>query len=181
MIDRVMKKYVLLLILALCAISALAVAFLGDKQEQPVAQNLSWRYVSMRSVCYMSVECVTADFSPVQESIYANRLAYGELPMSFLLTFETPEQGTDSLASLTCLVECSGVKMEAELVDLQKERVDGKLVCSGIFVKNLSEVAKEIGEPAVMEMMRNFPKDVKISIKHELTDGISSDYVVVKP
>lgn len=175
-----MKKYILLLALALCAISALAVAFLGGKEKQPTAENLSWNFVDMRSVCYMSVECVTADFSPVQESIYTNRLMYGELPMSFLLIVDAPEVGVDSIASLSCLVECAGVKMESDLKDLKVERADGKVVCSGVFVKNLSEVAKELGEPAVMEMMRVFPKDVKISVKHHLSDGMTSDYVVVK-
>ncbi|MCQ2225414.1 MAG: hypothetical protein MJZ14_06785 [Paludibacteraceae bacterium] len=174
-----MKKYLLLLVLGLCAISGLAVAFLGGEKQQPVAEPLSWNYVDMRSVCYMSVECVTTDFSPVQESIYANRLMYGELPMSFLLTVET-NQPINEIEAIGCLVECAGVKLEADLKDIVVEKRDGKTVCSGIFVKDLSPVAKELGEPAVMDMMKIFPKDVKISIKHQSPAEVASDYVVVK-
>lgn len=176
-----MKRYILILVLALCAISALAVALLGGSSEQQpvVTKEIPWEYNSMRSICYMSVECLTTDFSPVQESIYANRLMYGELPMSFLLTVEAP-QVADSIAGLSCLVECSGVKMEAELKELQVENREGKTLCSGVFVKNLSPLAKELGEPMVMDMIKAFPKGVKISVKTIFPDNVSTDYVVVK-
>lgn len=176
-----MKKYILSALLALCAISALAVALLGGAQEEgPLSKEIGWKYDSMRSICYMSVECITTDFSPVQESIYTNRLMYGELPLSFLLTVEAPNIVRDSISAMTCLVECAGVKMEADLKDLQMEHREGKTFGSGVFVQNLSPIAKEVGEPAVMDMMRVFPKGVKISLKYRLADGFESEYRVVK-
>lgn len=176
-----MKKYVLLIVLALCAISALAVAFLGgEKDDRPVSKSIPWEHAVMRSVCYMSVECLTTDFSPVQESIYTNRLMYGELPMSFVLSVDAPVVEVDSIASLSCMVECAGVKLESDLKDLIVEKKSGGLNCSGIFYKDLSPVAKELGEPVVMEMMKVFPKGVKIFVKYQLVDGSSSDYVEVK-
>ncbi len=176
-----MKKYILSALLALCAISALAVALLGGSQEdRPLSGEIEWRYGAMRSICYMSVECITTDFSPVQESIYTNRLMYGELPLSFLLSVEAPNVVKDSVAAMTCLVECAGVKMEADLKDLQMEHREGKTFGSGVFVQNLSPIAKEMGEPAVMDMMRVFPKGVKISLKYRLSDGYESEYRVVK-
>ena len=172
-----MKKYVLFIILALCALSALAVAFLNGKGDNQEKKEIEWKYLSMRSVCYMSVECVTPDFSPVQESIYANRLMYGELPMSFILNFET---NADSVQALTCLVECENVKMEADLKELKLEASDSSKVCSGIFVYNLSELSSEIGVPAVMNMMRVFPDKVAISIKPTCNGKKPSKYIKVK-
>ena len=172
-----MKKYVLFIILALCALSALAVAFLNGRDDAQANKEIEWKYLSMRSVCYMSVECVTPDFSPVQESIYANRLMYGELPMSFLLNLET---NADSVQALTCLVECENVKMEADLKELRLDETANGKVCSGVFVYNLSELATELGVPAIMNMMRVFPEHVEISIKPTCGGGKPAKFIKVK-
>lgn len=173
-----MKKYILLAVLSLCAISALAVALLSDSDKAGEKKPAEWKYVSMRSVCYMSVECVTADISPVQESIYANRLMYGELPMSFVLTLDTDSK--DSIRTITCLVQCDGVKMESDLKELKVEETDGRRSVSGIFVYDLSGLSKELGVPPVMEMIKSFPRNAELSVKPSFIGGASADYIKVK-
>ncbi len=174
-----MKKYLLVAILSVCALSALAVALWGGESEpQQDNSKTVWNFVSMRSVCYMSVECVTPDFSPIQESIYENRLMYGELPLSFALTIETDCK--DSILAVPCKIESGPMEMECELKDLQFSEKEGKRVCSGIFVYDLSKLAKEAGVPAVMDMIRKFPKDSEVYIKPALSKGSFSDYFLLK-
>lgn len=173
-----MRKYILLAVLFLSAISALAVALLSKSNEGAERKESVWKYVSMRSVCYMSVECVTADMSPVQESIYTNRLMYGELPMSFVLTLETDSK--DSISALACLVQCDNVKMESDLKDLKVDIVDGRRSVSGVFVYDLSSLSKELGVPSVMDMIKKFPEGAQISVKPSYADGGTSEYVKVK-